>query len=365
VALVTVSQAFLIPSTISVAAEDSSPLVLNGVSGSQRLLRLRCPQCKIKTTYGTLSHGTNSDAALELSLEVDEVKNILTANGRQIWPVPVVPATTPLQARQVIKINDKVGWVSDGVRPLEFSVGTHGPLKKSTDRSGVNVILMKFDIYSVDNELLGGIPGINISLRQMSSGRLSITNAVMANNRWSVNPSLSDVLRNCKTRSCRWKATAAAKVAAAKKGCSDFRRPHESARRPHYTISGRPQGIKGGPNKFPHHRPHSLHGGVQAEHDRVSKLLHSYTFNIIVMIFLGAFFCMAARVAGYLVGTFAIFLWRMFFRHGQRGQYARVEVDESSEDEIEDEKEASLESQGPPPLYEDPEVVVVEKSEQE
>jgi hypothetical protein len=55
---------------------------------------------------------------------------------------------------------------------------------------------------------------------------------------------------------------------------------------------------------------------------------------------------------GMFVGQSAVFLWRTFYRHGQKGTYSRVQQDETDVFEKEQEK-SLLEHQDAPPVYEE------------
>ena len=67
---------------------------------------------------------------------------------------------------------------------------------------------------------------------------------------------------------------------------------------------------------------------------------------------------------GMVVGHLIVFLWRVLFRRGQRGQYRKVQQEETAAEE--DETKSFIEHHGPPPTYEEApayeEAVVSEKA---
>ena len=55
---------------------------------------------------------------------------------------------------------------------------------------------------------------------------------------------------------------------------------------------------------------------------------------------------------GMVVGHLVVFIWRVLFRRGQRGQYRKVQQ-EDAVTEGDEETKTFLDHQGPPPTYEE------------
>jgi hypothetical protein len=67
-----------------------------------------------------------------------------------------------------------------------------------------------------------------------------------------------------------------------------------------------------------------------------------------------------ASLVGMAVGHLAIFIWRALFRRGGKGAYSKVQHEDVSVEEGEDESKSFLEHQSAPPSYE--EAAVEEKA---
>jgi hypothetical protein len=279
-------------------------------------------------------------------------------NGLQIYPINSGGNNfmKSLKADQLIKGPDGT-WVYSSSPDLGYGIRMSHPFNQITEaKNGLGLVSFHVEIIEVANQFIRGIPSVDLYLVETKS-KLMIGAANIQTPKSSA-PRPANT-KECTSLFCRWKAIfSSTKASSFRKGCGS-KRPHGLPR---------PHGIKGGPNKFPHHRPHHSsfrQGDRHPRHGVIARLFRSVFYHIIVPILIGIMVGITASLIGMFVGHVLIFFWRVFFRRGERGQYCRVKQDETSGDaeDGEDESKAFLDNQGPPPVYEAA-VTVDEKAEQ-
>ncbi|CAK3998326.1 Hypothetical predicted protein [Lecanosticta acicola] len=142
-----------------------------------------------------------------------------------------------------------------------------------------------------------------------------------------------------------------------RKGCHGGKggRPHMGKLpghiKPHF-LKDRPDDERPHHHGRPHHmRPHGHHG-----HHR-HHFMHAFTRGLAAVLLptmAGIAVGMTVSLVGLLVGRLIGFFWIKFYRGGRRG-YARVALDETTADAVDDEKEVveSAKDLEAPPVYEE------------
>ena len=362
-ALLNLGAAFLVPSTIS--SDSKSDLTLPfevSALTDERVVEVNCPGCPVQTSSEGLMRWTNAESLLRFNVTVARGNtDRLMVNGLQVYPVDtsIDILTATLTADQLIKSPDD-SWVYSSTPKLGYALRMRHPLTESSEKKhGLGLVSFHLEIIEVGNKFVRGIPSLTVVVVETNSGQLMIGDAHTevatmvkeASNHPHGKP-------KCSTLLCKWRAMVTAKTSALKKGCGGKSRPHGLPR---------PHGIKGGPNKFPHHRPHGSfkqgHHHQRPHHSTAGRLFQSIAFHIVVPILIGVVVGITASLVGMIVGHIVIFVWRLLFRRGERGQYCRVEQN-ARPTKVDEETKAFLENQGPPPVYEDDVIIIEEKFEQ-
>jgi len=266
-------------------------------------------------------------------------------NNQPIYPFDGMPKfMEPMTAAQKVKNKENV-WEAVSNPTLGWSLSvSHDP---SSPKEGLGLVSIHLEIMEVANTFTSAIPAIEIKLLETPGGNLMIGDAVILDAKKQVGDE-----KECSTLLCKWRAIVADRLAAMKAGIKSA-----CGKRPAAAMTVRPTGQKhaepaygrhgGRPNRphgpGHHRRPHSQGG--------LAKFLRGVVRHVIIPVLVGIMVGITASLVGMVVGHMLVFTWRMLFRRGDRGQYAKLEQVE--------EEDVTKESQAPPPVYE--EVVESEK----
>lgn len=336
-----IAQAFLLPPTITEAESDIVNILPfeNAVSIKDRVMEVNCPGCPVAISdlEGKM-HSTQAESILRLNFSLSfNDQDRLLMNDIQIYPVAAESATFMglLTADQLVK-SPAGTWEYSSSPKLGYSLILSHPSVTSNNEQ-LDLVLVKLEVLEVADKFVHGIPAIVIKLLETPSGKLMIgdTEIIPAPSRVST-PTDSD--KECTSTLCKWRAIIADKLSKIK-GCVGKNRhsqgKHGQGIRPHGHGRPRPHG--------PHrpHRHHHRRGGF-------ARFLRSIVLHIFIPIMIGVVVGVTTSLVGMVVGHLIVFIWRILFRRGQRGQYHRVQ------DIVEDGEDKSfLEPQGPPPTYEE------------
>lgn len=357
-ACVAVSSAFLIPPEISEADIDIIKTLPfeDAVGIDNTLVELRCPGCPVATDIESKMHATQVESMLQLNFSVTHENGLdkLLLNGIQIYPIDPRSPTfmEPLTASQMIKADDGT-WAYSSTPKLGWALGVRHPASSVEDQ--LDLVSIHIEIVEVADKFLSGLPTVDLKLLETPSHKLMIGAAEISPPRSQVSKPTDDG-QECTTIVCKWRAIIADRLAALSKlkgGCKGKGKPASKEARPKSKHQGhhgeghnRPHGHgQDGPHRS--YRHHHRHGGF-------SRFLRGIVMHIFIPVLIGIMVGITASLVGMVVGHIAIFLWRITFRRGQRGQcskYTKVEQVEAPET-TDDEAKSFLQHQGPPPEYE-------------
>lgn len=349
VALVSLSQAFLLPPSISKSDND----VVNAlpfdaaIEADGRLLAVDCPGCPISTQ--DIQGGRHSLKGLNrlmfnFSVSHDDGHDRVLLNGLQFYPIDMESSLERLTAPQMIKTSENT-WVEAAEPDLGYALRVHKPISYSK-QDQIDLIIATLEIIEVGNTFVDTVDSIELKILTTPSGKFMIGDA-------QVTPSppkshLSNTIgdgQECTSVLCKWRAIIADKLSALKKGCggkaqpiSHNNRPHGGHRRP------RPQGHHGG-----HGRPHRF----SHKHHGITRFLRGVVLHVVIPVIIGVVAGITASLVGMIVGHVVIFMWRLLFRRGSQNQYTKVQQEDVAVEEGNEEYKGLIQHQGPPPVYED------------
>jgi len=352
-ALVATAQSFLLPPTITSADKDiiNTLPFEDAVNIKDRIIEVDCPGCPvvISDIEGKM-HSVQAESVLRLNFSLSLNENDqLFMNDVQIYPID--PRNTPLMmepltADQLVK-SPAGTWEYAASPKLGYALAVSHPAVSSNNEQ-LNLVNIKMEILEVADKFINGMDAVVMKLLETPSGKLMIGDVDIIPIPVSNPSNPTDNNQECTTMLCKWRAIIADKLAKVKgsiKGCAGKARPgahgskHGSGVRPHGHGRPRPHG--------PHrpHRHHHRHGGF-------SRFLRSIVLHVFIPIMIGVVVGVTTSLIGMVVGHLIIFIWRVLFRRGQRGQYHRVQQ-EAVDKEEDDETKSFLNHQGPPPTYEE------------
>ena len=354
-ALLPATSGFLVPPTIASADSDiiNTLPFEDAVGITDRVVELDCPGCPVLVLdIDGKIHSAQAENVLRLNFSLSlEDNDRLFMNDVQIYPID--PQSTifmePLTADQLVK--SPAGTFEYAASPkLGYGISVSRPATSSNNEQ-LDLILIKIEILEVADTFVDGINAVVMKLVETPSGKLMIGEVeiipVPTNSPIS---KPTDGNQECTTIICKWRAIIASKISKIK-GCAGKARvgahgsKHGSGVRPHHHGRPRPQA--------PHrpHRHHHRHGGF-------ARFIRSIVLHVFVPIMIGVVVGVTTSLIGMVAGHLIIFVWRVFFRRGQRGQYHRVKQEESLAEMEDDETKSSLNNRGPPPTYEEAPVYV-------
>lgn len=304
-------------------------------------MEIPCPGCPVAIAdiEGKI-HSAQVESILRLnfSLSLNENDRLLM-NDVQIYPINPVALTFTqlLTADQLVK-SPAGTWEYAASPKLGWSLSISHPTSSSNNEQ-LDLVAIHIEILEVANNFVHGMPVVDLKLLETASGQLMIGNAEISPAR-STASKPTDNGQECTTTICKWRAIVADKLSKLK-GCAGKGRPgphgkHGSGVRPH----GRPRPHGG-------YRPHRHH-----RHGSIAKFLQSIVLHVFIPIMIGVVVGVTASLVGMVVGHFIVFIWRVVFRRGQRGQYRKVQQEETIT-EGDEETKSFLDNQAPPPTYEE------------
>jgi hypothetical protein len=261
-------------------------------------------------------------------------ESALFLNNVPIYPWGAVGVSTPLRAK-IISGGSPTTAPTEETVPISFQLLVEDITSDPRMiRDGLRLSQMKLTLTRINGAELGhSLPAIDLSVLQLSS-ELPANGPVVRIVRLSTSPATPSAIspseqekqgeaKECShlPRLCRLKAAAAAKLATLKshfkgKGCGHH--AHKAG-----VAHNRP-------HKSWHHQSHHKHGHHKHHGHRASSLLHGLKkvlatcLQIVLPILIGVAAGMTASLAGMIVGTLGVGLYRRFVRGDERGMYEIV-----------------------------------------
>ncbi|KAG4031000.1 hypothetical protein MFRU_010g01260 [Monilinia fructicola] len=367
VALATLSQAFLLPPTISKSDSDIVDALPfdAAIEADGRILAVDCPGCPIlaQDIQGN-RHDLKGQNRLKFDFSVshDDGMDRVLLNGLQFYPIDMKPSLERLAAPQLIKTaEDK--WAEVAQPGVGYAVRIHEPASYSK-QDQIDLVIATLEIMEVGNKFVDNVDSIEIKIITTPSGKLMIGDVQVISASSKSHPSdPADDGQECTTMLCKWRAIIEDKLSALKKGCGGKAQPASHHNRPLANGHPRPHGQHGGPGPHGHHGHHDGHGdhGHHGGHGRphrfshkhhgITRFLRGVVLHIVIPVIIGVVAGITASLVGMIVGHVIIFVWRLLFRRGSRSSYTTVQQDDVAEEGIEG--KSFIQNQGPPPVYED------------
>ncbi|RDW66895.1 hypothetical protein BP5796_09644 [Coleophoma crateriformis] len=359
------TQAFLIPPSISSTDTDivNALPFEHAVEVDERTVDVKCPGCPIMASdLAGSPHLLQMDNELRLNFSIaHDNGDKLLLNGLQIYPLEAMqPWTDSLTAPQIVHVGKDASIA--GYPKLGYQLSIEHPMPR-TEVDQLDLFVVQLDILEVSNIFVNGVDSVELKLLTTPSNKMMIgdVNVVPA-----LKPSLSvsnDNGKDCTSRICKWKAILADRLSRLQHGCG--KKAGNSAHRgpkPHGHGKPRPHGFGG------HHGAHSQHRHHRHKHTGLLHLLRQIAFHVLIPIAIGVMAGITASFVGMIAGHLVVFTWRLLFRRGCRGQYARLQHGSNVPVVAAEENKALIEHQGPPPVYEESPIyeqaVNCEKSDQ-
>lgn len=273
----------------------------------------------------------------------------LTINGVQVYPhTPSIELLTASQVLAGIPTTSADGTTSgiEEVQTLGYEIFIR-PIAKANDRDQLELIGVRLQIVEIADMFVDGLPSVELQLVKTKEGKLMIASL---NTAPTSNPK-PEAGKKCASTLCKWRAMLSGKLAGIKSGMGCGSKASGGK------APGKHPHSNGRPGSHGHHGPHRHH-----RHHGFTRFLHalkSVAIHILVPVFVGIAVGMTASIIGMVVGHTLVFLWRTFYRRGQKGSYSKVQQRECTLEDDNEETKSFLEHHGPPPVYED--VILVEE----
>ncbi|ESZ93064.1 hypothetical protein SBOR_6539 [Sclerotinia borealis F-4128] len=350
-ALATLTQAFLLPPTISKVDSD----IVNALSfdaaieADGRMLAVDCPGCPV---FARDHQGGRHDLKavnrlmFNFSVSHDNGLDRVLLNGLQFYPIDMESSLERLTAPQMIKTTESK-WVQAAEPDLGYALRIHKPISYSK-QDQIDLIIATLEIIEVRNTFVDTVDSIDLKILTTSSGKLMIGDAqVTPRPPKSHLSNPADDGQECTTLLCKWRAIITDKLSALKKGCGGKAQPD--------AHHNRPQG-NGRPGPHSHHGGHGDHGRPHRfshKHHSITRFLRGVVLHVIIPVIVGIVAGITASLVGMMVGHVVIFVWRSLFRRGSQGSYTKVQQEDVVVEEGIEEDKSLIQHQGPPPVYED------------
>ncbi|KAI8623134.1 hypothetical protein F5Y19DRAFT_459648 [Xylariaceae sp. FL1651] len=290
-------------------------------------LALKCPGCiRRKPFNNKAKHHKEipSHLTLDFSIESTDGADRLTVNGYELYPNPdplretLTAAVQPDMSNRRMgnpmrvkgKGKDKIKPHPQNIQPLGF--GTQVQTVHTDDDDDLQLVSVEIQIIEVGNVFVDGIPNVQVKLVKTPSGKLAI-GTIDVTDMSAGNP--MDKQKECSTMLCRWKALFFEKLSKLRfmKGCG---------------------GNRGQRPPFPHHGqgPHPHH--MKPKH-RWGQIFMTIASHILLPVLIGILAGVSASIIGMMAGTFAVFIWRMFYRRsGSRSSHRCRYAHKAAKEEI-------------------------------
>ncbi|QSZ37109.1 hypothetical protein DSL72_009201 [Monilinia vaccinii-corymbosi] len=355
-ALATLSQAFLLPPTISKSDSGISDVLPfdAAIEADGRMLVVDCPGCPISAQD---MQGGRHDLMglnrlmLNFSVSHDYGIDRLLLNGLPFYPMDMESNLGRLAAPQMIKTTENT-WVEAAEPDLGYTLHIVNPIPHSK-QDQIDLVIATLKIIEVGNTFVDTVDSIEIKILTTPSGKLMIGDAQ------AIPPSPKSHISNpaddeqeCTTMLCKWRAIIEDKLSALKKGCAGKAQPASHHIRPQANDRPRPHGHHGGPSDHGHHGGHGRPNRFSHKHHGITRFLRGIVLHVVIPVIIGIVAGITASLVGMIVGHVVIFVWRLLFRRGSQGSYSKVQQeDDVAEASTED--KSLIQQQGPPPVYED------------
>ncbi|KAI9649279.1 hypothetical protein NHQ30_001850 [Ciborinia camelliae] len=355
-ALATLSQAFLLPPTISKSNGD----IVNAlpfdaaIQADGRMLAVDCPGCPISAQ--DIQGGRHDLKGLNrlmfnFSVSHDNGLDRVLLNGLQFYPIDLESNLGRLTAPQMIKTSENT-WVEAAQPDLGYALRIHEPISYTT-QDEINLVIANLDIIEVGNKFVDTVDSIELKILTTPSGKMMIGDA-------KVTPPppkshLSDPTddgQECTTMLCKWRAIIEDKLSALKKGCGG-KGPAASHSRPQGNGRPHPHGHHGGHDDNGRHGGHGRPHRFSHKHHGITRFLRGVVLHVVIPVTIGIVAGITASLVGMIVGHVVIFMWRLLFRRGSQGSYTKVQQEDVVVEDGIEENKSSIQHQGPPPVYED------------
>ncbi|KAI1427379.1 hypothetical protein F5Y12DRAFT_712184 [Xylaria sp. FL1777] len=371
VGLVAATNALLLPpdipisddsvTTLPVPTEIDADVAISKAPDFQTL-DLECPGCfrvGRKQDKEIPSH-----LKLDFSVESTDGADRLTLNGYELYPNPdllrntlTAPVIPDMASRHVATKPNLRGGMNRPQKSQRLGFAMETNAIATDDDEDLQLINVEIQIIEVGDVFVERIPNVQVKLVKTPSGKLAI--GTIETIRFQAGGS-ADGMKECSTMVCKWKAVFFEKLARifSFKGCNGPRPPP-----PHGHHHGEHRHGHGpGPHPHPHHMGHK---------HRWAHGFRVFMTHILFPVIIGIVAGVSASLIGMMVGTFIVFLWRLFFRRSSsrsshRCRYAhKAARREAAADE---EKSGLLNNQEDiesPPAYAESNVTVVEDKKAE
>lgn len=341
--LATTSQAFLLPPSISQSDSDVvSTLPFEITAGNDgQVLDLDCSTCPFAQTSDTgrrIYAAVENRLQLNFSIEHGEKSERLLLNGMQLYPTPhrfmMPPLLEAPQLSEVTPLSGKADKVRLG---YEFSMKQETGFNPEEDN--LELIAMRFQVVEVDDIFVDGLDSVELKVIKAPGGKLMLANIHTGA---SANPSDAGG-KDCTTLFCKWKAMLPERLTKGKPCPGKKAGAHGQPR-----IGGHPR---------PYHEGHRHHRNPTMA--KVSRFVEMVFATFLVPVFVGIAVGMTVSLIGMIVGHLLVALWHVVYRRASKNAYTEIQQVDAEEEGAAKE---SMDSRGPPPVYEDV-IVVEEKTE--
>lgn len=351
VTLATISQAFLLPPTISKSDSD----VVNAlpfdaaIDAEGRMLAVDCPGCPVSAQDvrgGRHDLKGVNRLLFNFSVSHDNGLDRVLLNGHQFYPIDMESSLERLTAPQLIKSSEG-NWVQAAEPDLGYALRIHKPISYFK-QDEIDLLIATLEIIEVGNTFVDTVDNIELKILTTPSGKLMIGDAQVTPSppkSHLTNPTVDG--QECTTVLCKWRAIMADKLSALKKGCDGKAHPTSHNNRPQGHGHQRPHGHHGGHGG--HGRPHRF----SHKHHSITGFLRGVVLHVVIPVIIGVVAGITASLVGMIAGHIAIFMWRLLFRRGFQSQYTKVQQEEFVVEEGIEEDKSLIQHQGPPPVYED------------
>jgi hypothetical protein len=368
VALAGLSHSFLIPSTMSVPdAKVVDAIPFEAQAAAQRSeVFLNCPGCRVVlSTNDVVAHSAN-----KLKFVVEVKKDDSGADALLINDVSVLNmhASADAQPRQGMHADQlmrdpKHEWVVASNPEIGYYLRTTS-IHDNSKYQDMTAYHVEMRVAQVAGDMVDWTAIVDVVvIKDQQDDKLMIAKSRVLGpfHRPKVDYVAVVSPPECNSVLCRWRVTFFKKVDSFRKDCGrkagSFKHPRPNGifKGPH----GRPR-----PAGFEHARPSHRHGHRHGSQLTVARVINDIFNFIVIPMVIGAALGIFASIVGAIVGHFIVFVWRVLFRRGERGQCSRRQNLPQTGDDLnaDHEKTGLMEDQEAPPVYED--AVVDDKNDQ-
>jgi hypothetical protein len=351
--LVAISQAFLLPPTVSSSDNDIiEDYTVYDPANAPQFIEVECKDCPVPMGTGPSMFwmvGTPSKFSLKFNVnhkygELD----VLKLNDVQIFPFDPELSTAPIMVTQTLI--GEAGLTDTSIEPKAVKLGyelTVDLVKEPSPADMLTLLNVRVQVVELDDKWVDGLDAVQLDVVLT---RDSILFGNLRNTK-TTNPALGSG-EECTTMFCKFRQTLKDRLSGftSNKGKNGCGKGAKKMGGPH-----------GGPNKYGNHgfNGHNGHRGHRGHIlAKVMRGIKSVVLHIVLPFCIGIAAGMAAIFIGTLVGSTIVCVWRIMFRRGQKGPYERVEQEDLTVEQ--GEKDPSMFKEDvAPPVYEESDIVSV------